>query len=148
LLAAAVLAAGCGGGGDGGGRSADARLAWEGTPVVRSSTTGARVLIGKVRNESSRELRVEAPQVRLVDGHGRRVRATAVFASSFVRSIYPHNGVQPAEPQGYPEAERRRVGFLAVIESGKTAPLTVSWLERRGREARRIVLGRSTLPVP
>ncbi len=144
-----VVGCGCGGGGNsGGGGPAKARLAWDGTPVVRASSTGARVLVGKVRNESSRELRLEVPQVALVDRQGRRLKSTAVFAASFVRSIYPHNGVQPAQPQGYPETERRRVGFLAVLGASKTAPLTVSWLEGRGRAATRVVLGGASLPVP
>jgi hypothetical protein len=74
---------------------------------------------------------------------------TAVFSSSFVRSMFPHNGVQPGSASGYPEAEQRRVGYLAVLQSGKTAPLTVSWLDRRGAPpAKRILVGSSSLPVP
>lgn len=149
LLVAAVVVAGCGGSGnDGGGGPAKSRLAWDGTPVVRASSTGARVLIGKVENKSSGELRLEVPQLKLVDRRGRRVRSTAVFASSFVRSMFPHNGVVPVRPERYPEAERRRVGFLAVLGAGKAAPLTVSWLEHRGREPSRIVLGGASLAVP
>jgi hypothetical protein len=149
LLAAAVLVAGCGGGGNGGGGGpAKSHLAWDGTPVVRASSTGARVLIGKVENRSSGELRLEVPQLKVVDRHGRRVRSTAVFASSFVRSMFAHNGVVPVRPERYPEAERRRVGFLAVLGAGETAPLTVSWLEQGGHRASRIVLGPASLAVP
>jgi hypothetical protein len=147
LLALALLAIGCGG--DDSGGDGPARLTWDGTPVVRSSTTGARILIGKIKNESSRELRITAPQLAVVDGRGRRVKSTAVFVSSFVRSNYPHNRARVSEPAEYPEAEQRRVGYLAVLEAGETTPLTVSWTEKPRRpSAERIVYGPASLPIP
>jgi hypothetical protein len=124
-------------------------LTWEGAPVVRASSTGARVLIGKVKNDSSGELRLRVPQVRVVDRDGRRIDSTAIFASAYVRSIYPHNAIVRARPTEYPEAEQKRVGYLAVLGPGKETPLTVSWRERRGeRKATRIVLGSASLTVP
>jgi hypothetical protein len=143
----AVLA-GCrgDGGGDGGGKP---RLAWDGTPVVRASPSGARVVTGKVKNDSSSELRITAPKLRVVDANGRRIKSSAVFVSTYVRSIYPHNGITPSRPSDYPEAEQRRVGFLTVLGAGKSTPLTVSWQELRGRPAaKRIVFGATSLAIP
>jgi hypothetical protein len=116
---------------------------------VRASSTGARVAIGKVRNDASRDIRVTTPQVKVVDADGRRIRSTAVFASAFVRSKYPHNAISQAQPSEYPEAEQKRVGYLAVLGSGEETALTVSWTEPRGRRAaKRIVLGPGSLPIP
>jgi hypothetical protein len=138
--------------GCGDGETADAgkpALAWDGTPVVRTSSTGAHVLIGKVRNNSSNELRITVPQVKVVDAGGRGIASSVIFRSSYVRSIYPHNAIARAQPSEYPEAEQRRVGYLAVLGSGDDSPLTVSWRERRsGPKASRIVLGPGSLPVP
>jgi hypothetical protein len=138
--------------GCGGGDSADAgkpALAWDGTPVVRASSTGAHVLIGKVKNDSSGELRIRVPEVKVIDADGRRIASTAVFSSTYVRSLYPHNGVARPNPSQYPAAEQRRVGYLAVLGSGDDSPLTVSWRQRRaGRKAERVVLGAASLPLP
>jgi hypothetical protein len=147
LLTLVLLAAGCGSGDDGG--DGPVRLEWDGTPVVRSSPTGARILIGKVKNDSGRELRITVRQVRVLDGRGRPVRSTALFASSYVRSNYPHNRGPESEPASYPEAEQERVGYLAVLGDGETTPLTVSWSEpaRRPR-AERIAYGAASLAIP
>jgi hypothetical protein len=122
-------------------------LAWDGAPVVRASSTGAHVLIGKVKNQSSDQLKLTAAQLKVVDGHGRRIKSSVVFSSTYVRSIYPHNGIGPTEPRDYPEAEQRRVGYLLELEAGKSAPLTVSWRQPRGRPAVSIDYGEGSLPV-
>jgi hypothetical protein len=87
------------------------------------------------------------PQLRLLDARGRRIRSTAVFSSTYVRSIYPHNGIGPTGPAGYPEAEQKRVGYLTVLASGASAPLTLSWRNLRGRPAVRLDYGKGSLPV-
>jgi hypothetical protein len=145
LLVAAALA-GCGGGGaTDNGKPA---LRWKQAPVLRTSPTGAHVLIGTVTNPSSHKLMLRATQLEVVDRRGRRMKASAVFSSTYVRSIYPHNGIGPTGPAQYPEAEQRRVGYLLVLEAGKTAPLTVSWKQRpRGPAAARIDYGSGSLPV-
>jgi hypothetical protein len=147
-LALALLVPGCGGDDDSGG-AGQTRLVWDGNPVVRSSTTGARVLSGKVRNDSGRELRIIAPKVAVLDTRDRRLRSTAIFVSGFVRSNYPHNRGPGSEPASYPEAEQERVGYLAVLDDGDSTPLTVSWSERPGgRRAVRIVYGAASLAIP
>jgi hypothetical protein len=122
-------------------------LAWDGAPVLRASSTGAHVLIGKVKNQSADQLKLTAAQLKVVDGHGRRIKSSVVFSSTYVRSIYPHNGIGPTEPRDYPEAEQRRVGYLLELEAGKSAPLTVSWRQPRGRPAARIDYGKGSLAV-
>jgi hypothetical protein len=135
----------CGADGDRGGPS----LAWDGTPVVRSSPTGAHVLIGKVENTSSGELRLKAPQVRVVTHDDRTLTSSATFVSAYVRSNYPHNRGALSRPSGYPAAEQERVGYVAVLDAGERTPLTVSWREpRRRRTAERIVVGGVTLRIP
>jgi hypothetical protein len=106
-------------------------------------------VIGKVKNESSQELRITAPKLAVVDARGRRIKSSAVFVSTFVRSTYPHNRGQTSGPANYPEAEQRRVGYLAVLDAGESTPLTVSWRERpRGPPAERIVYGGGSLAIP
>lgn len=127
-------------------------LAWEGRPVLRvSPTTKARVLIGKVKNESigTAELRLKAEDLKLLDQRGRPIRASVVFASSFVRSLYPQSGRPGARREDFPEREQERIGLLAVIRSGESRPLTVSWNSLSGgRTATRIDTGHGPLSVP
>jgi hypothetical protein len=137
----------CGGGAQAGKRG----LAWEGKPTVRvSPTTGARVLIGRVKNESVRDqFKIRAQDLKLLDQEGQPIRASVVFVSSFVRSIYPQSGRPGARRSDFPEAEQRRIGALAVLRSGESVPLTVSWSELRGpRIAARIDTGHGDLSVP
>jgi hypothetical protein len=116
---------------------------------VRESSTGAHVLIGKVRNNSKTTVRIKVPQVKVFDARGRRIGSAAVFSSTYVRSNYPHSGVARPAPGQYPEAEQERVGYLAVLGPGERAPITVSWRQRpRERRANRIVLGTASLQVP
>lgn len=147
MVAVMVLfVAGCGGGEQVG----KSGLNWEGKPTLRvSPTTGARVLIGKVKNESVRDqLEIRAQDVKLLDQKGQPIRASAVFASSFVRSLYPQSGRPGARRSDFPEAEQRRIGALAVLRSGESVPLTVSWSEPGGRTAARIDTGHGDLSVP
>jgi len=142
-VALAVLAlaiAGCSGGGDNG-----APLAWQEPPRLITTPTHARVLIGRVTNGSGDELVLKAAGLRLVDSEGRRVPASAVFLASFVKSNFPHN----KGALNIPEEEQLRLGELAKIEPGGSAPLTVSWREPPGpRTAARVEYGRGSLPVP
>jgi len=148
LVVIALIAGGCGGEGDA--SSGDARLAWEGEPTLRASeTTRARVLIGTVKNTSLGRVRIRSSALTLVDQDGRRMKASVGFVSTFVRSLYPQSGRPGARRSEFPEAERRRIGDLAVLRSGETSPLTVSWNEPPGRrDATRIDYGRGSLEIP
>jgi hypothetical protein len=144
-----LVVAGCGGGGEAAARKP--ALAWDGAPVLRISPTGARVLIGTVRNVSlgKGKFKIGSSELKLVDRRGRPIKASVGFVSTFVRSIYPQNGRPGSRRSEFPEAEQRRLGYIAVLRSGETAPLTVSWQGRRGtRAAAKIEFGGRSLPVP
>jgi hypothetical protein len=139
LLALAI--AGCAG------DSADngSPLAWQEAPRLITTPTQARVVIGRVANRSGDQVRLEPSDLKLLDQKGRRLPASAVFLSSFVKSNFPHNKGQLR----IPEEEQLRLGQLAKIDPGSSVPLTVSWHEPPGpRAAARIAYGKGSLPVP
>ena len=116
---------------------------------MRASSTGAHVLIGKVKNQAGASVRIRVPEVKAVDARGRPIASAAIFRSAYVRSLYPHNAIARANARDYPEAEQERVGYLAVLASGEQTPITVSWRQRpRGRRAARILVGSVSLPIP
>jgi hypothetical protein len=134
--------AGCGDGGEGSGG-----LAWKSDPdvIVPPRLAGDRILRGEVTNNSLERVVVEAKDLRVLDGEGRRVDASAVFLEGYLHSLYPPTN----RPTPYPEAERRRLGQVAEIEPGKSTPLTVSWHEPKGpRTPVRIDYGNGSLPIP
>jgi hypothetical protein len=142
VVIALLTAAGCGGDGNGANP-----LAWKEDPdlVVPPRLPGDRILRGEVTNGSLDRVVVEARDLKLVDGEGRRVEGTATFLSSYVHSIYPPT----RGPSPYPESERERVGQIARIEPGKSAPLTVSWHEPKGpRTPVKIDYGSGSLSIP
>jgi hypothetical protein len=145
--AAALALAGCGQAREHG--AADkAVVAWAGTPsVVRQPELPRdRIAIGRVRNLSGRELRLSAGSVRVLDEAGRPLRSSVRFASAYGHGLYSYEQ-QPKE--GDPEFEQRRLGELAVIAPGKTAPLTVSWrLPAGGVHAVRVRVGEVALALP
>jgi hypothetical protein len=143
LLALVLPLGGCGGDGEDGA----APLGWKGDPdiVVPPRLPGDRILRGEVTNGSLDRVVVDAKDVKLLDGDGRRVEATATFLSSYVHSIYPPTN----RPAPYPAAERERLGQIAQLEPGQSAPLTVSWHEPKGpRTPVRLDYGNGSLPIP
>jgi hypothetical protein len=145
--AAALALAGCGQA-RGHGAAGEAVVAWAGNPAVvrQPELPRDRIAVGRVRNLSGRELRLNASSVRVVDEAGRPLRSSVRFASAYGHGLYSYEQ-QPRE--GDPEFERRRLGELAVIEPGKTAPLTVSWrLPADGVHAVRVRVGDVTLTLP
>jgi hypothetical protein len=138
--------AGCGGDK---GSANGAPLAWDGTPKLTASPSGARVLIGTAKNDSSKVVYVRTPDVGVADQAGRRIRSSVAFVSGFVRSNYPRNGPLPRRPSRYPQKEQERIGYLAVLDPGETTPLTVSWQEPPGRrKAARIAYENASLAIP
>jgi hypothetical protein len=122
-------------------------LAWAKGPRVFTPARlpRDRVLTGRLRNDSLRELRLSTDDLRLEDAGGRRVAATAVFLESFVHGLYPPT----RQPEEISETELRRTGRLAVIPPGDSVPLTVAWRPPRGVEAPlRLEYGSGSLPVP
>jgi hypothetical protein len=152
-ILAMPLAAGCGDGGGDAGKAGTKKavLAWDGAPVLRVSPSGARVLIGEVRNQSlgREKSKLKATELKVVDRRGRRVQASIGFISTFVRSLYPQNGRPGMSRDEFPEAEQRRIGYLAVLRSGEATPLTVSWRQSPGDPvASRIVYPAGSLAIP
>jgi hypothetical protein len=140
LALAALVLAGCGGSD---GDSANA-LAWsEGPRVLKPPDLPRdRVLRGEITNRSGNRIALEAAALKLIDQDGRRVKASATFIPGYAHSIFlPRRGL-------YPERERRRLGLSVELESGKSAPLTVSWHEPRGpRTPVRIDYGSGSLEI-
>jgi hypothetical protein len=123
------------------------QLEWVDTPavVVPPSLPRDRILRGDVRNGSGEDLRLEAAQVRVYDERGRRLKASATFAAGYLHSLYPPT----RGPDSLPDTELERLGKVAKIEAGKTAQVTVSWREPRGRgTAARIDYGSGSLLIP
>jgi hypothetical protein len=145
LLTLAVLALGVAACGDSG--SARDQLDWVDTPavVVPPNLERDRVLRGDVRNDSDQDLRLEAARVRVYDEQGRKLKASATFAAGYLHSLYPPT----RGPDSLPDAELERLGQVATIEAGKSAQVTVSWREPRGRgTAARIDYGSGSLTIP
>ena len=144
ILLAAVAAglAGCGGGGS------KQAIDWAAKPaLVRpAELPHDRILIGRIRNQTDRELRLVAAVARVVDANGRALESTVRFASAYGHGLYSYDQ-QPKE--GDPEFEKRRLGEVAVVPPGKTAPLTLSWRLRPGAgQPVRVVIGRLRLSLP
>jgi hypothetical protein len=132
-----------------GGSGGEEPLSWVGVPVLTATPAGDRILAGKLKNGAEDDLRLEAPKVKVLDQDGRPISSAAVFLASFVRSNYPHNVGPRASQERYPESEKRRVGYVAVVPPAASTPITVSWHEPPGpRTAKRIVAGPVSLPVP
>lgn len=146
LLLSAVAVAllpGCGGDGE----PARDPLAWFDTPtvIVHPTLKDDRVLKAEVRNDTKDPVRVNASDIRVYDDRGRRLEASATFAEGYLHSLYPPT----RGPASLPDSELERLGKLAEVAPGKTASLTVSWREPRGRRtAARIAYGEGSLSIP
>jgi hypothetical protein len=104
-----------------------------------------RVLRGAIRNETGATLRLKASDVRVLATGGRRLPAAATFIAGYAHRLYPPT----REPRSLSEAERRRLGDVAVIEPGQQASVTVSWRLRSKKEsAAEIDFGAAKLEVP
>ena len=123
-------------------------LAWVKRPnVYRQATLPRdRVLVGTIRNDSLRPIKVAATDVRPVDEGGNALRGNATFVRGYVHPLYP-----PTRPPagGLPESELERTGRQLRLEPGQKAPLSVAWRLTPGAEAPvRIDYGSGSLPIP
>jgi hypothetical protein len=148
---AAVLAAGaaCMLGACGGDKPRADRgdLVWSGKPLLFQAThlPNDRVVIGTVRNRSGQALNLVADRLAVRDADNHRLRAYAVFTSTFAHGLY---GAYQ-RPNPVPPAELRRLGHIITLEPHKTAPLTVAYrLTPQTRAPLRVDYGRGTLSVP
>jgi hypothetical protein len=114
-LAGVLLLAGGAGGDDG-------RLAWKGTPDLIQAG-GDRVLYGQVRNDSLKDVDLSYRDVRVLDADGREVESAVRFIAAFAHGLYPWS----QRPKDVGDFERRRLGEIATIKPGQSAPITLSW---------------------
>ena len=139
-VVALALAAGCGQQADD-----DAAVAWDGKPVVapHPELPGDRIATGKLRNDSSDDLKLSIRDAKVVDANGRPLRATVSFAAGATHALYP-----PREPpREDPVAQQERLGYAATIEPGESVPLTVAWHASDG-PATRVDLGAASIDLP
>ena len=139
LAAAALAVASCG---------SSSRLAWEGTPklYIPADLPGDRILSATVRNTGNRDLVVKVPDLRVVDGQGRRIGASAQFVRTYGHGlIYPDTQTRDKQPL----VEQRRIGYQIRLAPGKTAPLIVSWHQpRSGGAPTALDYGQGKLSLP
>ena len=144
LALAAALPLACGGGEETG----VGDLVWAGQPTVFRQPTlpRDRVLVGTVRNDSLREVKLSAADMRAVDRDGNALRGNATFIRGYIHPLYP-----PTRPPegGLPESELERTGRQVRLKPGKTSPLSVAWRVSRSQNAAvRIDYGSGSLPIP
>jgi hypothetical protein len=123
-------------------------LVWAGPPQVYRQATlpRDRVLVGRIRNDSLREVKIAATDVRAVDEDGNALRGNATFVRGYIHALYPPTRPPPG---GLPESELERTGRELRLQPGKTAPLSVAWRLSPGSEAPvRIDYGTGSLPIP
>ena len=123
-------------------------LVWAGQPrVYRQATLPRdRVLVGTIRNDSLREVKVAATDVRAVDQDGDALRGNATFVRGYIHALYPPTRPPPG---GLPESELERTGRQLRLQPGRTGQLTVAWRLAPGGEAPvRIDYGAGWLPIP
>ena len=143
LFVAAALLVGCGGDDS---NSKDP-LAFFDTPtvIIPSDLKNDRIMRSEVRNGTDKEVRVVADDFKVYDDRGRRLKAAVTFAPGYIHSLYPPT----RGPASLPDYELERLGKIARIAPGKTAELTVSWTEPKGRHtAARIDYGQGSLRIP
>jgi hypothetical protein len=131
---------------DGGAAAGD--LVWAKPPEVYRQATlpRDRVLVGTIRNDSLRPVKVAATEVRAVDEDGNALRGNATFIRGYIHALYPPTRPPPG---GLPESELERTGRQMRLQPGKTAPLSVAWRLTPGAEAPvRIDYGSGSLPIP
>jgi hypothetical protein len=123
-LALLALLTGCGGGG--GDAKGGGPLTWDKAPYSGTPSEllpDDHVVLGTVRNDSLRRLRVYYKDVRLVTADGKVVPAAVRFTNTPGHGLYPPT----REPNSVKESEDLRIGRAIKLEPGKTAPLVVAW---------------------
>jgi len=141
-LLAATLAAGCGGS-----KSDATPLAWEGTPVAYrpANLPTDRVLLAKVRNASSKPIRLDAAKLVVRDASDTVMRSSGRYIAGYAHGLY--GAFQKPDP--LPPGELKRLGLVITLAPGKTAPLAVAWrLKSDAKEPARVDYGGGSLALP
>ncbi len=142
-----ALAGGSGGEAGAGGGDPRPRFAWSGTPQVDAPRylPRDRVLSGKLRNESLRDVKLVANNIRIVDAAGRPVRSTARFLAAYTHGLYPPTQ-RPKTPN---PNEQQQLGEIVTIKPQQVVPLTLSWrVPKGGKQPERVDFGGASLALP
>jgi len=121
-LVAALALTGCGGKDVSGGGP----LVWEKDPYAGTPSKllpEDHVVLGTVRNDSLRKLKVRYTDVRLLEADGDRIPAAVRFTDTPGHGLYPPT----REPDSVRASEDLRIGRAIDLKPGKTAPLVVAW---------------------
>ena len=146
----AVAAAAVGALAAAGGRGATARLtplAWDGKPsvYVPHGLPRDRVLIGRVRNSSSRTLQLSAARLVIRDARGKRLAGSAAFTATYAHGLF--GAFQ--QPSRLPPAELVRLGRVVTLAPGAGAPFYAAWrLGPHVQEPLRVDYALGALPLP
>ena len=129
-LAAVAVAATAGCGGEDRDDAPRRGLAWEGTPKVfrAKHLPRDRVVIGRVRNQGEQTLHLVARDLRVRDGAGRPLVASAAFSTNYAHGLF--GALQ--QPKPVPPAELVRLGKVAYIPAGASVPFYAAWRLRPG----------------
>lgn len=129
------------------GEANSAQMSWQGRPAVVPAPGLPRdaIVTGRIRNDTLRKVDLEAEKLVVVDDRGRRWRTSGRFMHGFAHGLWP-----PLQKVAVgSDAERERIGEIAKLNPGESAPLTVAWSRPPGAgRPVRIELGGPTLPIP
>jgi len=124
-----------------------ADLHWAGQPalVPARGLPDDAIATGRIRNDTPREVDLMAADLVVVDDRGRRWRTSGRFMQGFAHGLWP-----PSQKVAVgSDAERERIGEIAKLDPGESAPLTVAWSKPPGAgRPVRIELGGRTLSIP
>jgi hypothetical protein len=122
LAALALFGAGCGDSQP----SGNGPLAWAQEPYAGTPSKlipDDHVVLGTVRNDGLRKVKVHFREVRLLETDGDEVPAAVRFTDTPGHGLYPPT----REPDSVEKTEDLRIGRAIELEPGKTAPLVVAW---------------------
>jgi hypothetical protein len=149
LLGALVALPACGASDDELTRDQIGALVWTKQPllVTPENLPKDRILAGEIRNDSMRELRLRAKDIRIVDGNGKPMRGNVIFIDGYSHPLAPFD-IGP-DPSQLPDKAAIRLGYLAKLEPGRSTPVNVSWREpAAGRGTARLEYNGGILPIP
>ncbi|MEO7197925.1 MAG: hypothetical protein ABIZ50_05580 [Solirubrobacterales bacterium] len=108
-------------------------LTWEQPPLVISppELPDDRVAYGTVRNSSLERLRASTADFVVRDADGAQLTSSVQFLGNYAHGIY--GAFQ--KPNPLPPEELSRLGFVVDLQTGQTAPLTVSYRLSTGAQS-------------
>lgn len=130
----------------GGGQDERSSLAWQGKPLLmQSGKPTDRVFQAQLRNDSLRDVKLTADDIRALDSEGHAVRTAARFLPTFAHGLYAWSQM----PDQVGDFERKRLGQIATIKPGQSIPLTISWrVPQGGEQPVRLDFGDVSLRLP